>query len=94
MDKLTKKSNNLRSIKIANRILIVGDILLGWQKRKQNKELETVIECFNYLATEFSAMELEIDRLHLCNSELRADKNHFALRTRESEKQLKKYIND
>lgn len=91
---LIKKVYNIEDLQANNNITTISEILLKWKKLKKNKELEIIVDKFIDLTFYVNKMQMDRNILQHIISEVREDKNHYALREREAVKEFKKLRND
>lgn len=89
MDRLIKKLYVLRDYDADADMLEILGTFKKWKAVKTTEELETIIKATNSLAMYIAGLRMERDSLHTIIGEIREDKNHYALRAREAEKELK-----
>lgn len=94
MGSLIKKVYNIEDLEANNNITTISEILLKWKKITKNEDLELVVKKFIDLTFYVNKMQMDRNVLQHIISELREDKNHYALREREAVKELKKLRND
>ncbi len=91
---LIKKVYNIEDLQANNNITTISEILLKWKKLKKNEELEIIVDKFIDLTFYVNKMQMDRNILQHIISEVKEDKNHYALREREAVKELKKLRND
>ena len=89
MDKLIKKLYCLKDYDADADMLEIVSTFKKWKEIKTTDELESIIQSMSSLVVYVSYLRNERDTLHHIIEELREDKNHYALRARESEQELK-----
>jgi len=94
MGSLIKKVYNIEDLEANNNITTISEILLKWKKITKNEDLELVVKKFIDLTFYVNKMQMDRNILQHIISEVREDKNHYALREREAVKELKKLRND
>ena len=94
MGSLIKKVYNIEDLEANNNITTISEILLKWKKITKNEDLELLVKKFIDLTFYVNKMQMDRNVLQHIISELREDKNHYALREREAVKELKKLRND
>jgi len=60
-----------------------------WKQIKSTNELESIIKAMSSVVMYVAYLRSERDTLHNIVEEIREDKNHYALRAREAEQELK-----
>lgn len=89
MDKLIKKLYCLKDHDADADMLEIVSTFKKWKDIKTTNELESIIKAMSSLVGYVAYLRSERDSLHTILEELREDKNHYALRARDSEQELK-----
>ena len=89
MDKLIKKMYCLEDYDADADMLEIISTFKKWKEIKTTDELESIIKAMSSVVFYVASLRRERDSLHTILEELREDKNHYALRARESEQELK-----
>ena len=90
MDRLIKKLYVLKDHDNDADMLEILGTFKKWKEVKTTDELENLIKAISSVVAYIAGLRMERDSLHTIIEELREDKNHYALRAKESEKELKK----
>lgn len=90
MDRLIKKLYCLKDYDNDADMLEIVGTFKKWKAIKTTDELENLIKAISSVTGYIAGLRMERDALHTIIDELREEKNHYALRARESEKELKK----
>lgn len=89
MDRLIQKLYVLKDLDNDADMLEILGTFKKWKEVKTTDELEAIIKAASSVAMYISGLRMERDSLHTIIGELREEKNHYALRAREAEKELK-----
>ena len=89
MDRLIKKLYVLQDHDNDADILEILGTFKKWREVKTTDELEAIIKATSSVAMYISSLRTERDSLHTIIGELREEKNHYALRAKEAEQELK-----
>jgi len=91
MDRLMKKMNCIKDLDANADMLEIMGVLQKWKSLKKNEELESISIAMVRVVGYIAGLRMDRDTIHYIIEELREEKNHYALRAREAEQELKKY---
>jgi putative NADH-flavin reductase len=89
MDRLMKNMNCIKDLDSDADMLEILGILRKWNKLKKNEELESIITAMIRVVGYVGSLRLDRDSVQHIIDELSVEKNHYQLRAREAEKELK-----
>lgn len=89
MDKLVKKMNCIKDIDSDADMLEILGVLQKWKKVKKNEELESILTAMVRVVGYIGSLRMDRDTINYIIEELREEKNHYALRAKEAEQELK-----
>lgn len=90
MDRLMKKMNCIKDLDANADMLEIMGVLQKWRSLKKNEELESISIAMVRVVGYIAGLRMDRDSIHYIIEELREEKNHYALRSKEAEKELKK----
>lgn len=91
MDRLMKKMNCIKDLDANADMLEIMGVLQKWKSLKKNEELESISIAMVRVVGYIAGLRMDRDTINYIIEELREEKNHYALRAREAEQELKKY---
>ena len=91
MDRLMKQMNCIKDLDANADMLEIMGVLQKWKSLKKNEELESISIAMVRVVGYIAGLRMDRDTIHYIIEELREEKNHYALRAREAEQELKKY---
>ena len=89
MDRLMKKMNCIKDLDANADMLEIMGVLQKWKSLKKNEELESISIAMVRVVGYIAGLRMDRDSIHYIIEELREEKNHYALRAREAEQELK-----
>jgi len=91
MDRLMKKMNCIKDLDADADMLEILGVLQKWKSLKKNQELDSITIAMVRVVGYIGGLRMDRDSIQCIIDELREEKNHYALRAREAEQELKKY---
>lgn len=91
MDRLMKQMNCIKDLDANADMLEILGVLRKWKSLKKNEELESITAAMVRVVGYIGGLRMDRDSVQHIIDELSMEKNHYQLRAREAEQELKKY---